>query len=179
MLTPRNYFALATYQNKIYCMGGLTNSTLSGINEVYNPASDSWESKTAMPTPRHDLDANVVNGKIYLISGLVQHRWFPNVKGTYELTNITEVYDPATDTWTTKAPIPNAVHDYASTVVNKKIYIISGTLTQIYNPETDTWRYGAASPFPVDMAGGATIAGVMPQRVYVIGGRRYDLEVSI
>jgi hypothetical protein len=178
MPTPRYNFALITYQNRVYCIGGKTDSTPSATNEVYDPASDSWESKAAMPTPRHGLEANVVNGKIYLISGLVPHRRFPDVKGTFELTNITEVYDPATDTWTTKAPIPNAADYYASAVVNNKIYIISETHTQIYDPETDTWSYGAASPFSVDMVGGATIVGVTPQRVYVIGGRNSGLEVA-
>ena len=76
MPNPRGDCALATYQNKIYCIGERTNSGPSAANEVYDPASDSWESKAAMPTPRHDLDANVVNGKIYVISGLVpDNRW--------------------------------------------------------------------------------------------------------
>jgi N-acetylneuraminic acid mutarotase len=180
MPTSRGDFALTSYQNKIYCIGGRTNSGPLGTNEVYDSASDSWGSKTAMPTPRHGLDANVVNGKIYLIGGLVPEDRWPNVNidiyTTFKLTNVTEVYDPATDTWTTKASIPKAAAYYASAVVNNKIYIISETHTQIYNPETDTWSSGAAPPFPVDMAGGATVTGVTPQRVYVIGGRRSGLE---
>ena len=170
MPSPRYDFAVATYQNKIYCMGGKdTKSTPLATNEVYNPASDSWESLAAMPTPRHGLEANVVNGKIYLISGLV-HARMSDVKGTFELTNINEVYDPATNRWATKTPIPYPASYYASAVVNNKIYIIS-SLTQIYDPQTDTWNYGEPTPFPVDMAGGATVVGVSPQRVYIIGGR--------
>jgi N-acetylneuraminic acid mutarotase len=182
MPTSRGDFALATYQNNIYCIGGRTNSGPEGANEVYDPVSDSWENNTAMPTPRHGLDANVVNGRIYLISGLIPWSDFPNVNidlyTTYKLTNITEVYDPATDTWTTKTPIPNAVSYYASAVVNGKIYIISETLTQVYDQETDSWSYGASPPFSVDMAGGATVAGVTPQRIYVIGGRLSGWEQS-
>ena len=192
MPTYRGDFALATYQDKIYCMGGRTNSGPSTANEVYDPASDSWESKTAMPTPRHGLDANVVNGKIYLIGGLVPWNDFPNVNidiyTTYKLTNVNEVYDPATDTWATRSPIPNAASYYASAVVNNKIYIVSEYyneeriepegLTQIYDPETDSWSTGSAPPFAVDMAGGVTVAGVTPQRVYVIGGRQSGMEVA-
>lgn len=184
MPTYRGDFALATCQNKIYCIGGRTNSGPSATNEVYDPASDSWESKTAMPTPRHGLDANVVSGKIYLISGLVPDNspYWSNVNTdiytTYKLTNVTEVYDPETDAWTTKAPILNAASYYASAVVNNKIYIISEAHTQIYDPETDTWSYGIASPYSVDMAGGATVAGLKPQKVYVIGGRQSGLEVA-
>jgi N-acetylneuraminic acid mutarotase len=190
--TYRGDFALATHQNKIYCIGGRTNSGPSAANEVYDPVSDSWQSRAEMPTPRHGLDANVVNGKIYLISGLVPWNDFPNVNidvyTTYKLTNVIEVYDPSTDTWTTKSPIPNAAAYYASAVVNNKIYIVSEhhteksiepeALTQIYDPETDSWSTGSSPPFSVDMAGGATVAGVTPQRVYVIGGRQSGMEVA-
>lgn len=178
MPTSRGDFALAAYQDKIYCIGGRTNSGPVGANEVYDPATNSWESKTAMPTPRHGFDANVVKGKIYLISGLVPNHLFPDVEGTFELTTVNEVYDPSTDTWTTKTPIPNAASYYASAVVNDKIFIISENLTQIYDPATDSWSYGASPPFSVDMAGCATVAGVTPQRIYVIGGRLSTLEVA-
>ena len=177
MPTPRSDFATATYKNKIYCIGGKTDSTPSATNQVYDPASDSWESKAAMPTPRHGLDANVVNGRIYLISGLVQHSRFPDVEGTFEPTNVTEVYDPNADTWSTKTPIPNPAHYYASAVVNNRIYIISEKFTQIYDTETDTWSYGTSPPFSVDMAGGATVTSLAPQLIYVIGGRD-SLEVA-
>jgi N-acetylneuraminic acid mutarotase len=190
MPTYRGDFALTTYKDKIFCIGGRTNSGPMGTNEVYDPTLDSWTNKTSMPTPRHGLDANVVNGKIYLISGLVPHSRFPpnGLYTTYELTSVNEVYDPATDTWATKSPIPKAASYYASAVVNNKIYIISAnfnqergyyeSFTQIYDPETDTWSYGAASPHPVDMAGAATVSGVTPQRIYVFGGRQEGLEVN-
>lgn len=192
MPTYRGDFALSTYQNKIYCIGGRTNNGPSGTNEVYDPASDSWESRAAMPTPRHSMDANGVNGKIYVIGGLIPWSDFPNVNldiyTTFKLTNVNEVYDPATDTWATKSPIPNAASYYASAVVNNKIYIISENvtregkdpygLTQIYDPETDTWTYGAAPPYSVEMASAVTVDGVKPQRIYVVGGRQEGFEVD-
>ena len=180
MLTYRIDFALATYQNKIFCIGG-RNSGPSAANEIYDPASNSWESKTAMPTPRHGLDANVVNGKIYLISGLIPWSDSPNVNvdryTTFKLTNVTEVYDPATVTWVTKKPIPHAASYYASAVVDNKIYVVSEEYTQIYDTGTDTWSYGAPPPFSVDMAGGVAITELSPKRIYVIGGRG-SLEVG-
>jgi hypothetical protein len=92
---------------------------------------------------------------------------------------VNEVYDPVTDSWNTKSPIPNAVHFYASTVVNNKIYFISETLTKIYNPENDSWSYGVSPPYRVDMAGCAATTGkIAPQRIYIIGGRESGLEVD-
>ncbi len=133
MPSYRDFFATATYQNRIFCIGGRSNGP-SAVNEVYNPISDSWESKRAMPTPRHGLDANVVNGKIYLIGGLVPDNRWPNVNidvyTTYRYTNVTEVYDPSTDAWTTKAPIPMAAYSYSSAVIDNKIFIFSQNFNQ-------------------------------------------------
>lgn len=180
MPTWRSDVAAAAYQNKIYVIGGRANdSSLVGTNQVYDPTSDSWSTLTSMPTPRFGLDANVVDGKIYLIGGLVPHHLYPDDKTTFELTNLNQVYDPATDSWAIKTPIPNAVRFYASAVVDNKIYIISETLTQIYDPRSDTWSYGASPPYSVDMAGCAATTGeIAPQRIYVIGGRTSGLEVN-
>ncbi len=180
MPTWRGDIAAATYQNKIYVIGGRANdSSLVGTNQVYDPVKDSWSTLTSMPTPRFGLDANVVDGKIYLIGGLVPHHLHPDDKTTSELTNLNQVYDPATDSWAIKTPMPNAVCFYASAVVNNKIYIISSALTQIYDPSSDTWSYGASPPYSVDMAGCAATTGeIAPQRIYVIGGRTSGLEVN-
>jgi len=191
MPSSRDYFATATYQNKIYCIGGRSNGP-SAANEAYNPLNNSWESKQAMPTPRHGLDANVVNDKIYLISGLVPDNRWSNVNvdvyTTYRLTNVTEEYDPSTDTWTTKSPIPMAVAHYSSAVIDSKIYVFSSninqhtgldeSLTQIYDPTTDTWSIGNPPPYAVDMAGSTAISNSNHKQIYLIGGRSGGLEVS-
>jgi N-acetylneuraminic acid mutarotase len=171
--TPSSGFAIAVYQNKIYCIGG-------GVNEVYDPATDTWETKEPMPTPRSLLEANVVDGKIYLIGG-DNDGPLENWNGT-----LIEVYDPATDSWSTKAPMPIAAAAYASAVLDNKIYIIGGftgtkdSLNQIYDPETDTWSQGAIPPSIIgyDVAG-ATTGVNAPKRIYVLGANLtpvYDPE---
>jgi hypothetical protein len=165
MPTPRIDFAIAVYQNKIYCIGGYTENGSTGLNEVYDPTTDTWETKTSMPTARGWLEANVVCDKIYLIGG-------------YADTTLNEVYDPAADTWTTKTPSPKPTAftgGYASAVFDNKIYIIGGlsqdhNLNQIYDTETDSWSYGTPPPSSVD--GGAAVATtgeLAPRRIYVLG----------
>ena len=177
MPTARAEFGIAVYQNKIYVIGGSTGwssstgTILTGVNEVYDPLTDTWETKTPMPTNRTRLCANVVNGKIYLIGGL----HFQSGSPYPVYLDVNEVYDPSTDSWTTKAPLPTAVDGYSSAVVNNKIYVISGfncKLNQIYDAETNTWSYGA--PIPTDItraAAGATTGVLAPKRIYVISGR--------
>ncbi len=114
-----NDFGIALCQDKIYCIGG-------PANNVYDPATDTWEAKTPMPTSRHFLGANVVDDKIYLIGGLAlgpAPAWQDKLVNdprwkliTYSFSNVNEMYDPATDSWTEKAPIPIAVDSYVSAV---------------------------------------------------------------
>ena len=176
MPTPRCDFAIATYQNKIYCIGGIVGIDdvgrhITGVNEVYDPETDTWETKMSMPTARWALQANVLNGKIYLIGGYVPDD--SDFGGSISVLN--EVYDPETDSWTTKASMPVATAEYPSAVVDSKIYVISGlpsssNLNQIYDAETDTWSQGALSPSSVRSgAAGATVGVNALKRVYVLG----------
>jgi len=165
MPTARSAFGIAVYQKKIYCIGGYAgvlsatgdNEAYTGVNEAYDPATNTWETMSPMPTPRLNIQANVVDGRIYVIGGI------PN--GT-----VNEVYDPAADAWFTKASIPTAVSSYASAVVDNKIYVITANLTQIYHIENDGWSYGAPPPSPAVLASAAATTDVFaPERIYVFG----------
>jgi N-acetylneuraminic acid mutarotase len=74
MPTPRSAFGIAVYKNKIYCFGGYTmtgtTGTATGVNEVYDPATNTWAKRASMPTARLNIRANPVNDKIYLIGGI-------------------------------------------------------------------------------------------------------------
>jgi N-acetylneuraminic acid mutarotase len=128
MPTPRDYFAIAAYQNKIYCIGGAVGYTVdqwgfwsyvtSGVTEVYDTVTDTWETKTPMPDVGMQIQAHVVDGRIYVMdwsSGRVY------------------VYDPQNDSWTSKTRMPQSLFDYASSkvsaVVDNKIIVTFGFST--------------------------------------------------
>ena len=172
MPTPRLRFGIAIYQNKIYAIGGIVDyvasaadgfavGVVTGVNEVYDPATNTWETKTPMPTKRGGLQANVVDGKIYCISGFSQGSRFSNV---------TEAYDPTNDSWSTAAAIPNFQEEYCSAVVDNKIYIISDKV-QIFNPENNDWSTGVPPPTGVYQgAAGATTGIMAPKQICFLGG---------
>jgi N-acetylneuraminic acid mutarotase len=176
MPKPLAWFGIAAYQNEIYVIGGAWFLAGTEGNDVlvYSPETDTWNtSKTPMPTARGGIKAQVVDGKIYVIGG----------RNSDGLTNVTEVYDPAADTWATKTHIPTPVSSYASVVVDDKIYIIDGLtqranstlvsrvgLNQIYDPKTDTWSSGTPIPISNAANAGATTGVMAPKRIYVIGG---------
>jgi len=175
MPTPRYGFGITVYQNKIYCIGGsssggyFSNESIKGVNEVYDPATDTWEIKEPIPTPRRGLGANVVNGKIYLIGGYV-----PDSSSStgFSVLSLNEVYDPETDSWTMKAKVPTAVVSFRSAVVDSKIYVLGEGLNQIYDADTDTWSLGTPRPHSSigDARPVATTGVNAPKRIYVFGG---------
>ena len=174
MPTPRYGFGIAVYQNKIYCLGGFSaggyysNESIKGVNEVYDPATDTWETKEPIPTPRRGLGANVVNGKIYVTGGHV-----PNSSSLtgFSTLSLNEVYDPETDSWSTKAEMPTAEVGIRSAVVDSKIYVIE-SITQIYDAVTDTWSFGTPLPHISisDLRTVATTGVNAPKRIYGFGG---------
>jgi len=175
MPTPRSGFAVAAYMNKIYVIGGIfaanspDYSGYTGVNEVYDPSTDTWETMEPMPTARSALDANVVGDKIYLIGGIKYSVIYPDFG---QNTGVNEVYDPSTDTWETKAPVLSTNSYCPSAVVDNKIYLFIST--QIYDPETDSWSRGEEIPHgfyeAFDSTAGATTGVLAPKRIYVFGG---------
>jgi N-acetylneuraminic acid mutarotase len=163
-------------QNKIYLMAGWNEFP----TQVYDPVTNTWENRTSIPTKsaRISLQANVVDGKIYMIGGRM-------LAGLYQIFTSTsnDVYDPETDSWSQMAPIPVPVMGYASAVLDDKIYIISGThegqpnyppptdLIQIFDPAKNQWTNGTSIPNGVLYAGAVATTGLSaPNRIYVIGG---------
>lgn len=183
MPTPRRNFAIAVYKNKIYCISGESGYNPEGVtpvytdvNEVYDPATDMWETKASIPTPRHGACANVVDGKIYVIGG-AEVTPYPG----YVTSGKNEVYDPETDTWTEKTSIPTPVNRAASAVVDGRIYVLGGRagwipagyydFNQVYDVKNDAWSTAAPLPVGVDAAAaGATTGEYAPRRIYVFGG---------
>ncbi|UCF44766.1 MAG: hypothetical protein JSW44_03035 [Candidatus Bathyarchaeota archaeon] len=185
MPTARSGFAVAVYQSKIYVIGGAvgegTNLGFTGVTEVYDPATNTWEAKEDMPTPRADLCASVVNDKIYLIGG--KEYWGDGP--LYHELDVNEVYDPTSNSWTTESRMPIPVFGYASTVVDGKIYVFGGSrqlleefnnLTsvgsnQVYDAINGTWSSRTGLPAAGSYsAAEATIGLTAPKRIYVVGG---------
>jgi N-acetylneuraminic acid mutarotase len=205
MPTRRSGFAIVVYQNRIYCIGGTTGdsdnfvSGFTGVTEVYDPAADKWETKAPMLTPRADLCAGVVNGSIYCIGG----KKYLGVDPFYSELNVTEVYDPASNTWTKKSPMPIPVFGGASAVVDGKIYVIGGSrhfqlgwelstvsATQVYDSENDAWSTRASLPLAESYGAAEATSGVTAsKRIYFVGGSNetnyspvpyaYDPELNV
>ncbi len=126
MSQARWSFASGVVNGKIYAIGGIFDDPESeGINSVeeYDPATDTWIEKTPMPTARGTLVSSTVNNKIYVIGG-ASLDWDNKDIATFP--RVTEMYDPATDTWTTLANIPVCTNQGGACVLDGKIYVMVG-----------------------------------------------------
>ena len=173
----RTEVVAATVGGKIYVVGGFEQPSLGNVLnfaitpavEEYDPAVDRWTTKTSMPVGLHHVGIGVVGGRLYIIGGYKQSGlsvWGP-VATVY-------AYDPATDAWSERAPMPTARGALSVTVHDGKLYAIGGyegransPAVEAYDPVLNSWSARAPLPTPRDHLATTTTAG----KLYAIGGR--------
>ena len=183
MPTARTLAAATVVDGKIYVIGGTVGrgtTSWSGLPtvEVYDPATDTWSSRADMPTPRGALRAVAIDGKIYAFGGDEGGTDNPGQWRVFHLTNVLEVYDPATDTWEARAPMLWARYWHLGVAIDRTILAIGGrkrndggvfymlSTAEAYDPSADTWTERAPMPFETTARG-----VVLEGRAYVFGGR--------
>ena len=177
MPTKRTEVAAAALDGKIYVVGGfekpnlgnVLNFTITRSVEMYDPVTDRWTSKAPMPVGLHHVGIGVVDGRLYVIGGYSRSGlsvWNP-VATVY-------TYDPATDSWTERAPMPTPRGALSVTEYDGKLYAIGGydrkinnAQVEVYDPARNVWTTAASLPTPRDHLATATVSG----KIYAIGGR--------
>ena len=123
-----------------------------------------------MSAVRGEVAAAVVGGKLYALGGNFAGQALPR----------NEEYDPATDRWRLRAPLPEGRDHLGVAAVNGKIYTFGGFTSSVhkgagavvfeYDPVSDTWRTLPPMKGPRASVGVAVIDG----KIHVIGGRGLD-----
>jgi N-acetylneuraminic acid mutarotase len=188
MPSKRGSSLAAVVGDRIYVIGGATTIPGSketavyptrphmsvGTVEEYDPASNTWRERSAMPTPRNHAAIGVVNGKIYVIGGRVGAAFI----GLASDISVVEEYDPATDQWSgPRARMPIARSAIGAGVDGGRIYVAGGEYqdphmmatfraVEAYDPASNTWT--EMPPMPVSRHGLAV--GVIANRLHVISG---------
>ncbi|MBV8170879.1 MAG: hypothetical protein JO219_03000 [Candidatus Eremiobacteraeota bacterium] len=135
---------------------------------IYNIAGNSWSKGTAPPLNQYG-PAVTMNGKIYLLGGVTGPKITANCV----------VYDPATDKWSSIAPLPSARGAGAAAVLAGKIHLVGGRAYQgatlvdvndhlVYDPVTNAWH--SSTPMPTSRDGLALVADQSGSRLFAIGG---------
>jgi len=157
--TARYGHTSVVYNNKIYVIGGCTNSgTLSSLNDVqYAPINadgtiGTWSAATSFTTARFSHASVVNNGYIYVIGGYghineSQHAYCNDVQ--YATINL----DGTIGSWNTTTEFPTPRCNFAGVAYNGYIYILGGLISGSYR--TNDMQY---APFNADGTVGAWAA---------------------
>jgi len=100
-----------------------------------------------------------------------------------QITGELDIYDPATDSWSTGAPIPVPEADAAATVLDGQLYVVGGCDNRQfcgtagvlrYDPSTDKWQRLPDYPTPESWLG----CGAIEEMIYCAGGQQSFGRVS-
>ena len=144
-------------------------------SEVLDVRSGQWKRIADAPSTRNSAAGAVIGGKIYVVGG---RQMVKGDDGRARPVNVAalEVYDPATDRWETRAPMPLAQGGLAAAAHDGKLYVFGGEQfvphakvfheSWVYDPARDRWSALPAMPTPRHGHG----AAVVGDRVYLMGG---------
>jgi len=173
---------------KIFVIGGATTmegskdpfftafgpARVLGTNDVYDPATNTWESRKPMSVPRNHAFGGVVNGKIYVIGGRTGQAFILSATNT----DVVEEYNPASNTWSIPLErMPTARSGGASGTDGRRIYVAGGEVTttelvgafraiEAYDPATNSWLTLPSMPMPRHGVAGAVIGN----RFHLVSG---------
>ncbi len=146
--------------------------------ETYSPAPvdqrtpGRWETLAPMPTARQEVAVAAFAGHVWVIGGF---------NPSAEPVTTVERYDPATNSWDARAPLPIPVHHAAAVTVDDRLFVLGGyTGGRISWAPLDTvWEWTEArgaweKRTPMPTARGALAVAALGGRIHAIGGSAGD-----
>lgn len=121
--TARNHALSGVIDGKLYVTGGRApghegeDAQNVTATEVYDPATDQWSARAALPTPRSGGASAVLDGKLYVLGG--------GLPGD-EISAVVERYDPATDQWERLGDLPAAITGQRAVAIDGSLYVLGG-----------------------------------------------------
>jgi N-acetylneuraminic acid mutarotase len=158
--------AAAVYQEQIYAIGGETTSGVTAAMDRYDLISNSWHVQSPKLTPVADVQAAILEGKIYVPGGRL---------GTGQVTDLLEIYDPRLDRWSQGTPLPAPRSAYALVSFEGRLYLFGGwdgrsfvKNVYVYYPSDDRWQ----ELIPLEVPRGFAGAAISGRQIVLAGG--YD-----
>lgn len=166
-----DHSALASYDNRLYLLGGFLQHRIPTPQLfIYDPETKSWQEGEPMPPARAGLASQFVEGILYSIGG--------SSGDNSGALSINEAYNPKTNSWIEMNPMPSTPrHHISSTLVDGMIFVIGGRVTEVtsnlninqkYDPKNNTWVELAPMLTKRNIAGAVSVDG----NVYVMGGEK-------
>jgi N-acetylneuraminic acid mutarotase len=167
-----NHVGLVGHEGKLYVFGGFIRQNQDPVANafVYDPKANSWKELAPLTSKRGAVALASLGGKIHLLGGAVGvgFRMRKSV-------NLHEVYDPATNKYASRAPLPERRDHMGLVALGGKLHAFGGryesfannsNLHDVYDPATDKWT--PLAPLPTARSGFAY--GLLDGLIVVIGG---------
>lgn len=137
-----------------------------------------WTLLAPMPGgARQETSVVALGGEIYVLGGF---------DGSAQVVDRVEAYDPSTNQWRARAPLPFPLHHINAAAVDGKIYVV-GALTGlgfvqspnvlVYDPGPDRWESLGEMPAGTDR--GASGVAVLGRTIYLAGGYRAGQALTL
>jgi N-acetylneuraminic acid mutarotase len=138
-----------------YYPGTIGPTNAQGSAEIYNQATNTWTPiGMTLQLPGFST-TKLANGQVLLVGG--------TSASTYGVTNLAQIFSPATNTWSIAAPLNTAREYHTATLLqNGKVLVVGGDTTidytvnfpsqyppvlasvELYDPATNTWTAAAS-----------------------------------
>ncbi len=133
-------YCSAVVNNKIIVIGG----TATNLTQIYDPQADTWSFGASIPIKVSGAAAAVVTDAegtiaVYVVGGETD---------VFSPQNITQIYFPKNNSWSTGASLPNVNSRLSATTVGNSIYSIGGTRATIHKGLTENLQYTQSSTIP-------------------------------
>jgi N-acetylneuraminic acid mutarotase len=146
---PRSRHTATLLPNgKVLVVGGDSGGQVLASGEIYDPATNSWSGAAGLMTARQRHAATLLpNGKVLVVGGLDLGGFFVggNVLASAEL------YDPATNTWSSAASLTTARHRPTATLLPNGVVLIVGGMAGSGSVIASGEFYTAATTPPVEV----------------------------
>lgn len=161
---PRSRAAGIAFENNLYLIGGSDGTSPLPDLIRYSPELGAWSQLSPKPTSVSEIQAAVIDQKIYVPGGRTASGAFSNAL---------EIYDPLTDEWQTGPDLPEGISAYALVAHNGGLYLFGGVTEEGYSNRvyrfdsgTNLWEEENALPVSLGYSGAVAIAS----KIYVVGG---------
>ncbi len=135
--TPVEGYASAVLENKLYIIGGGTGTSTpnnaTNLVQIFDPETNQWTNGTPILTGVFHAAACSTSGliapkRIYVVGGSLRYDGGGLSVDTSArtATNLTQVYDPATGSWSLAASISESRRSFSLINVNDVLYAVGG-----------------------------------------------------
>ncbi len=175
-------------RGQVYAAGGVddTGAVTSRVRYL-DPQSASWQDASPLQTAVSSAQGAVVGKHLYVLGGFKQPGKVP--------TDRVQVLDLDSGQWHDGPKLPTAVAEGTAAAVGEKIFVFSGleaqgkglkisSRVQVLDTATGTWKTSAdfpqdpKAPPPASLPAAGASAVALETRIYIIGGRIGEKEIT-